>query len=91
MHKLNVRVNAPSHTDAREKKPFCWTDPKGVSVVQRAKEFSSELITISAGKLFCSVCREELPLKLSNGAGSVMAKAFKYIARTLSLLYQCLL
>ena len=84
MHKLNVRVNAPPHTDAREKKPFCCTDPKGVSVVQRAKEFST-------GKLFCSVCREELPLKLSNGAGSVMAIAFKYIARTLSLLYQCLL
>ena len=60
MRKRNVRVNAPPHTGARKKKPFCSTDPKGVSAAQRAKEFTSELITVSAGKLFCSVCREEL-------------------------------
>ena len=64
MHKRKVWVNAPPHTGARRKKPLCSTDPKGVSTAQRAKEFSSELI-VSAGKLFCSVCREELSLKLS--------------------------
>ena len=40
-------------------------DPKGISVAQRAREFSEEMVTVSAGKLFCSACREELSLKLS--------------------------
>ena len=64
MQKWKVRTNEPPHTDAR-KKPTCSTDPKGVSAVQRAKEFSGEMITVSAGNLFCSACREELSLKLS--------------------------
>ena len=34
--------------------------------LQRAREFSSESIGISAGKLFCRACREELFLKQSS-------------------------
>jgi hypothetical protein len=34
-------------------------------VVQRVREFSGEMLIDSAGKLFCSACREELSLKLS--------------------------
>ena len=34
--------------------------------LQRAREFSSESIGISAGKLFCRACREELSLKKSS-------------------------
>ena len=30
--KQKVRVNAPSHTGARKKRPACSADPKGVSV-----------------------------------------------------------
>ena len=65
MHKRKVRINELPHTGARKKNTTCSTDPKGVNVVQRAKEFSGEMITVSAGNLFCSACREELSLKLS--------------------------
>lgn len=40
-------------------------DPISASATQRAKEFPSENLTISASKLFCSASREELSLKLS--------------------------
>ena len=65
MRERKVRVNAPPHTGARKKAPTCTTNPKGVSAAQRAKEFSGEMITVSAGRLFCSACREELSLKRS--------------------------
>ena len=65
MRERKVRVNAPPHTGVRKKKPECSTDPKGVSALQRAKEFPGEKIVVSAGKLFCSACREELSLKRS--------------------------
>ena len=63
--KRRVRVNPPPHAGVRKKKPACSTDPKSVSVMQRVKELPGEMLTNSAGKLFCSVCREELSLKLS--------------------------
>ena len=65
MRKRKVRVNNPPHTGGRKKKPACSTDPKSVSVVQRVNKFPGEMLTNSAGKLFCSACREELSLKLS--------------------------
>ena len=66
MRKRKVRVNNPPHTGARtKKKPACSTDPKTVSASERAREFKHEMIVVSGGKLFCSVCREELSLKLS--------------------------
>ena len=40
-------------------------NPKDVSVAERAREFNDEMVTVSCGKLFCSVCREELSLKRS--------------------------
>ena len=65
MRKRKIRVNPPPHTGAKKKKPSCSTDPKSVSVTQRVNEFPGEMLTNSAGKLFYSVCREELSLKLS--------------------------
>ena len=41
------------------------SDPQSVSPSQRAREFSSEYIGVSGGKLFCKACREELSLKKS--------------------------
>ena len=73
MQKRKVRTNEPPHTGARKKKPTCSTNPKGVSAVQRAKEFSSEMITVSAGNLFCFACREELSLKLRIIKGHVQS------------------
>ena len=61
--KRKVRVSAPPHTSARKKKPACASDPKGVSVAERAKEFSDKMVTVSCGKLFCSVCHKELSLE----------------------------
>jgi len=57
----------PTATYRRDfgKKPGCSTDPKSVSVMQRVNKFPGEMLTNSAGKLFCSVCGEELSLKLS--------------------------
>ena len=68
MRKRNVRVNRvnrPPHTGVRKTKPACSTDPKSMSVVQRVREFSGEMLIDSTGKLFCSACREELSLKHS--------------------------
>lgn len=53
----NVRV--------RTKKPTCSTDPKSVTPSQRVKAFPNESLTVSAGKLFCTACREEVSLKQS--------------------------
>ena len=64
--KRKVRVNNLPHDGARmKKKPRCLTDPKTVSVSDRAREFKHEMIVASGGKLFCSSCWEELSLKLS--------------------------
>ena len=41
--------------------------------MQSAKEFSGEMITVSAGNLFCSACQEELSLKLSIIKGHVQS------------------
>ena len=42
------------------------TDPSSVTPLQRAKEFSSEFVGVSTGKLFCRACREELSIKKSS-------------------------
>ena len=38
------------------------SDPKGVTLRQRVKEFPTEPFTVSHGQLFCSACREQLSL-----------------------------
>ena len=62
--KRKLGVNAPPHTGAR-KKLACASDPKGVSIAERARDFSDDMVTVLCGKVFCSVCREELSLKRS--------------------------
>ena len=49
-------------------------------MLQRLNEFSCEMLINSAGKLFCSACREELSLKLSiikNHVGSAKHSRYK--------------
>ena len=41
------------------------TDPKGITVHSREKEFPNEYLIVRNSKLFCSACREELVLKKS--------------------------
>ena len=38
-------------------------NPKSISPAQRVKEFPDECLTVSAGRLFCKACREEIGLK----------------------------
>ena len=60
--KRKVRVTSSGY---RKKKPACSTDPTSVSPTHRARDFPHECLIVSAGKLFCSACREELSLKRS--------------------------
>ena len=41
------------------------SNPKSVSVESRVKQFPGEHLVVSAGKLFCHACREELTTKMS--------------------------
>ena len=52
-----VRHNSGA-SSIRKKKPSCSTDPKSVTPVARVHEFPNESLKVSAGKLFCSTCRE---------------------------------
>ena len=36
------------------------SDPKSVTPSQRVREFRTEQLTVSAGKLFCTACRKEM-------------------------------
>ena len=77
-----------------EKVPSCSIDPKGMSAVQRPKEFTEKMITASAGKLFCSACQEELLLKLGMYVTLCMQKLFtrhRLLMRKLNLSVWCIL
>ena len=62
--KRKIRRN-PARPRTRKMKPSCSTDPKSVTPSQRIKEFAEEPFIVSAGKLFCTGCREEVSLKHS--------------------------
>ena len=62
--KRKVAQNLP-HDGRRNKSPSCSSDPKGVTVHQRVKEYPNEALVVSANKLFCTVCRKEVSLKKS--------------------------
>ena len=42
------------------------SEPKNIKPQQRLKKYPNEQLDISAGKLFCKACREELSLKCSS-------------------------
>ena len=54
-----------SQSRSRQKRPKQTNDPSTVTPLQRSKEFCEEKLTVSAGKLFCLACMEELSLKKS--------------------------
>ena len=56
--KRSVAINQPRKRPNKSSA----TGPSSVTPLQRAREFSSESIGISADKLFCRACREELSL-----------------------------
>lgn len=63
--KRKLRKNPPSHPTYAKRRPSCSTDPKSVTPLSRAREFPDENLAVSAGKLFCTACREEISLKRS--------------------------
>ncbi len=63
--KRKVRCNQLPPSGTRRGKARSTHDPKSVVPLQRVGEFPNELLTVSAGRLFCSACREELSLKTS--------------------------
>ena len=67
--KRKIHHNSPQVS--RKRKPTCSTDPRSVTPSQRVREFPNEALTVSAGKLFCTACRDELSLKISIIKGHV--------------------
>ena len=53
------------------------SEPRTVTPLQRAKEFTGEQLVVSSGKLFCNPCREELRLKSSSVKNHL--RSFKHI------------
>ena len=62
--KRKVAINPPPRGKRRSAARGTF-DPKSVTPSQRVREFPDEQLTVSAGKLFCQACREELSTKIS--------------------------
>ena len=62
--KRRVAVNPP-RDGKRYKRPRCVSDPKSITPDMRVKSYPNECFVVSAGKLFCTACREELSVKAS--------------------------
>lgn len=64
--KRRVKINRVPPTGKWRSKPRGTNDPKSVSPIQRVREHPDEHLSVSASKLFCNCCREELSLKSSS-------------------------
>ena len=42
------------------------SEPKGITLQQRVKQFPNENLVVSCKKLFCEACKEEVSLKCSS-------------------------
>ena len=62
--KRKVAQNLP-HDGKQRKPPCCLSVPKRVTPAQRLREFPNQKLVVSAGKLFCTACKEEVALKKS--------------------------
>ena len=71
--KRKVTVNPPPRGKRRSAGRGNF-DPKSVTPAQRVREFPNEQLSVSAGKLFCQACREEVSTKLSVLKGHVKTK-----------------
>lgn len=63
--KRNVSTNPPSVGQKSLKGGSACTRLKSVSPQDRVREFADDSLCVSAGKLFCRVCREQLSMKRS--------------------------
>ena len=60
--KIKVAQNLPSERKCHKARSRS-NDPKRVTPEQRVKELFDEKLVVSAGKLFCTACKEEVALK----------------------------
>ena len=63
--KRKISTNLPPVGQKRSKCGSASTSLKSVSPRDRVREFTDESLCVSAGKLFCRACREELAVKKS--------------------------
>ena len=61
--KQKVHVNPPKGKQPCSSRGLC--NSKSETAAQHVREFPNELLKLSAGKLFCNACWEELRLKRS--------------------------
>ena len=61
------------------------SDPKGIEPSKRVKEFPTEQLKVSGGKLFCSACREELGLKSSTVQNHIRSQKHENSKKKLAL------
>ena len=71
--KRKIKSNSPP-VGTRHCKGTTSSDPKSVEPSKRVKDFPGECLNVSAGKLFCSACREELSLKRSTVTNHVRSQ-----------------
>ena len=75
--KRSLQKNPAPGESQRKKRPSCSTNPKSVTPFSRVREFPNENPRVSAGKLFCTACREEISLKRSIIANHVASAKHK--------------
>ena len=78
--KRALRKNPLSAESHCKKRPSCSTTPKSITLHSRVRDFPGENLKVSAGKLFCTACREEVSLKrsiITNHIASVEHKQSK--------------
>ena len=63
--KRKIQRNRLPPTGTKRCKGTTVNDPKNVKPLDRVKQYAGDHFEVSAGKLFCSACREELSTKKS--------------------------
>ena len=63
--KRKTFANPQRAPGTRKKRPSCSSNPKSVTPAQRVREFPNECFSVSARKLFCDACRQEVSLRCS--------------------------
>ena len=79
--KRKIAVNPPK--GMKRSKGVTVNDPKSVCASDRVRSYPNEPLSVSNKKLFCSSCREELPLKKSSI--DVHIKSMKHINSKMKL------
>lgn len=75
--KVATNKNGGGGKRRRVKTHSSSSEPKSISPHQRLKQFPNENLTVSAKKLFCEACKEEVSLKCSSIRNHVKCRKSK--------------